>query len=165
MEKFKELKFDCKYKISNLGRIINSKTNKELKCNINKNGYRYVQLSTNGKRRTYRIHRLVADTFLENPYNLPYVNHKDGNKLNNNVDNLEWISARDNNIHARENGLIKDNKPIISINMKTSEIIKFKSLSEAGRYYNINTAYIHRALNKTYNKNNYNGYIFKYIQE
>ena len=163
MEIFKKLKFDCKYEISNVGTIINSKTGNKLRINVNNNGYKYVQLSTNGKRRTYRIHRLVAETFLKNENNLPYINHKDGNKLNNDVKNLEWVTARENNIHARETGLIRDNKPIVSIDIKTGEKREFKSLSEAGRYYNINTAYIHRALNKTYHKDNYNGQIFKYI--
>lgn len=134
MEIFKKLKFDCNYEISNIGNIINSKTGKHLKVNINHEGYKYVQLSTNGKRRNYRIHRLVAETFLKNEKKLPYVNHKDGNKLNNNIENLEWVTARENNIHARETGLIKDNTPIISIDMKTDEERAFKSLSEAGRY-------------------------------
>lgn len=162
MEVFKKIKFDKKYEISNCGTIINVKTGQKLKTNINKSGYKYVQLSSNGIRRTFRIHRLVAEAFIPNPLNLPYINHKDGNKLNNNIENLEWCTPRENNLHAREKGLIHDNKKIISINIETGEVLKFKSLSEAGRFFNINTAYIHRALNKTYNKDNYKGQIFKY---
>jgi hypothetical protein len=55
--------------------------------------------------KNYRIHRLVASAFIPNPEELPQVNHKDGNRLNNRVDNLEWASAKDNMRHAGENGL------------------------------------------------------------
>jgi hypothetical protein len=51
------------------------------------------------------LHRLIAETFIPNPDNLPCVNHKDGNKLNNSVDNLEWVTYSENNIHARKMGL------------------------------------------------------------
>lgn len=66
-------------------------------------GYYAVQL--NGKR--YLIHRLVAEQYIPNPNNLPCVNHKDGNKLNNDVNNLEWCSYSENNEHALKNGLRK----------------------------------------------------------
>lgn len=58
-----------------------------------------VKLTINGKKKDYLVHRLVALTFLDNPFNLPQVNHKDKNKLNNSVSNLEWISIKDNMIH------------------------------------------------------------------
>ena len=104
-EKFTLLPFDTKYAISNKGVLINVKNGKKLKTSINKNGYLEVQLSTNGIRKSYRIHRLVALMFLNNEENKPYVNHKDGNKLNNCVDNLEWVTSKENKQHALLNSL------------------------------------------------------------
>jgi len=74
-----------------------------LKPFINPTGYYVVMLAPS--RRPSKIHRLVATAFLDNPDSLPQVNHKDGNKLNNHRDNLEWCSARHNVIHAFESGL------------------------------------------------------------
>jgi hypothetical protein len=67
---------------------------------INTKGYLVVRLSSPSKRATARIHRLVADAFIENPDNLPEVNHIDGNRKNPNVDNLEWVTSSQNSIHA-----------------------------------------------------------------
>lgn len=63
-------------------------------------GYVYVDFSVNQKTRSMRLHRLVALTYLPNPENKPHVNHKDGNKLNNHVDNLEWVTRSENMRHA-----------------------------------------------------------------
>lgn len=68
-------------------------------------GYSTVRLAKEGVVRTYRVHRLVAKAFLENPENKEYVNHKDGNKRNNSLDNLEWSTAGENTTHAIINGL------------------------------------------------------------
>lgn len=61
--------------------------------------YLTVGLNKNGKHKTYLVHRLVASAFLENPLNLPYINHKDENKFNNNVENLEWCTASYNTVY------------------------------------------------------------------
>ncbi len=65
-----------------------------------KNGYKRVTLCDQGKTKRFLVHRLVAMVYLPNPDNLPQVNHKDGNKCNNSVENLEWVSAKDNNLHS-----------------------------------------------------------------
>lgn len=70
-------------------------------------GYEYVTLRLNHKKRSFRVHRLVAEAFVPNPNNLPEVNHIDGNKTNNKSTNLEWCSHRDNIEHALNTGLIK----------------------------------------------------------
>lgn len=70
-------------------------------------GYYTTSLAFNGKTLTVNIHRLVALTFIPNPENKKEVNHKDGNKLNNHVTNLEWATTRENSIHAWANGLTK----------------------------------------------------------
>lgn len=75
-----------------------------------KDGYYVVNLRNGTKPHTKAVHLLVAHTFIDNPDHLPTVNHKDGNKLNNNVDNLEWMSYADNNIHALVNHLRKPRK-------------------------------------------------------
>ena len=88
------------YEINELGEIYSYKTNKILSGSILNTGYRMVHLTINGQKKSYAVHRLVAEAFIPNPENLPVVHHKDGNKLNNNVENLEWVSQSQNRIHA-----------------------------------------------------------------
>lgn len=85
--------------------VIIGKRGKPLKGHIDRCGYHEVLLSENGKTNQYRVHRLVAETFLPNPSNLPCVNHKDGNKLNNHISNLEWCTKSENIKHSYKNGL------------------------------------------------------------
>lgn len=68
-------------------------------------GYLRVAIWKNGKQHTYKVHRLVADAFIPNPENKPQVNHIDGNKQNNNVENLEWCTNQENQIHSWKSGL------------------------------------------------------------
>lgn len=70
-----------------------------------KNGYLIVSLSKNGVIKNYRVHRLVAETFIPNPEHLPQINHKDGNKQNNYIGNLEWCTCKENIHHAWKNNL------------------------------------------------------------
>lgn len=77
----------------------------------NFNEYKIVQLWKNNVAKQFQVHRLVAQAFIPNPYNLPQVNHKDGNKLNNCVDNLEWCDNSYNQKHAYTNGLQKPHGP------------------------------------------------------
>ena len=95
------------YEISNLGRLRNAKTHKILKANKIGRGYLgvCVSLGSRNNHKMIRIHRAVAESFIPNPNNLPQVNHKDGNKLNNCVDNLEWCNNQYNSQHAWDNGL------------------------------------------------------------
>lgn len=72
---------------------------------VDKSGYRNVLFSESGKTKQYLVHRLIAITFIPNPNDLPMVNHKDGNKLNNSVENLEWCTRSENTKHSYENGL------------------------------------------------------------
>ena len=84
------------YKINNYGEVLSLRSNKILKPNDNGIGYFIIQLYKNGKRKNYLIHRLVAEHFLDNPNNLPEVNHKDEDKSNNFVNNLEWCKHKYN---------------------------------------------------------------------
>ena len=95
MEKWEPILKNTNYEISNYGRFRNKK-GKILKLNINARGYLYCNISTNGKITKVKIHRLVAKTFIDNPNNKDTVNHIDGNKLNNHVNNLRWCTIGEN---------------------------------------------------------------------
>ena len=91
------------YDVSNYGEIRQNKKNKLLKVYISKNGYAYISLRDNNKKYVNkRVHRLVAEAFIPNPDNLPMVNHKDFNRSNNYVENLEWVNGTQNNLWSRE---------------------------------------------------------------
>src|SRR5690349_10770023 len=99
------------YKISNFGRVKSlSKSNEEaiLKAGKTK-GYYHIVLKYNDNRKNYRIHRLVAEYFIPNTENKPFVNHKDGDKSNNHWTNLEWCTAKENTRHAIKMGLMDCN--------------------------------------------------------
>ena len=93
--------FNGKYQVSSWGRIRNAETGTVLKPYQNKKGYFKVGLSFGGKSVKKRVNRIVAMAFIENPDNLPQVNHKDGNKQNNSVSNLEWVTDGRNKEHAK----------------------------------------------------------------
>jgi hypothetical protein len=104
------------------------------------------------KKLNFRVHRLVALMFIPNNSNKPYVNHLDGNKSNNIVENLEWCTAQENNIHARKTGLINQNKPVIITNINTNETITFESTNECARFLNSNNGSVNRVLKGMRNK-------------
>ena len=96
------------YTIDEFGKVKNTKTNKYLKGAINSKGYLRVELHLNKKIKKFFVHRLVAEYFVENPLNKEQVNHIDGNKLNNNMNNLEWVTNQENRNHAIKNNLTKN---------------------------------------------------------
>lgn len=101
-----------RFEISTYGRLKNTKTQYIYKPNVLNSGYCSVRTTT-GKRNNkihILIHKAVAYTFLENPNCLPEVNHKDGNKANNHVDNLEWCTSHENQQHKYDIGLFDKNK-------------------------------------------------------
>lgn len=98
--------YEGMYRVSDLGRVFSEKTGKYLSLNrVTKDGYIYVALTDKGKAKEFRLHRLVALTFIPNPMNKPTVNHKDGNKSNNSLLNLEWATREENMQHAYDLGL------------------------------------------------------------
>lgn len=108
MEIYKQI-YDTRYEVSNYGNVKSKITN--IILTPHKGGtspYLMVNLHLGGsKTKGYLLHRLVAIHHIENPQNKEQVNHKDGNKCNNNVDNLEWATPKENMLHAFESGLYK----------------------------------------------------------
>lgn len=104
MEKWSPIP-ETHYSVSTKGRIRNDNTGRIKADNISRDGYNRVELYQDGIPLRKRVHRLVATAFIPNPDNKPQVNHIDGNKLNNNVDNLEWVDNSQNMLHAYQSGL------------------------------------------------------------
>lgn len=95
------------------------------------------------------IHRLVATTFIPNTDSKKiFVNHIDGDKQNNRVSNLEWVTPSENCTHAYQTGLRPDNKHVLAKNIDTGEILEFKTIWECGRHFKTNGGTIHRILNR-----------------
>ena len=129
------------YMVSNMGRIksLNYRhTGKEgiLKGNDNGDGYLQVKLLKDDKGKNYKIHRLVAQAFLDNSNNLPEVNHRDENKQNNCVQNLEWCDRAYNNNYGTRTE--KTCKPVFSVDKESGLIMWWQSANEAERCTGIN---------------------------
>ena len=148
--------YESRYEVSDLGRVRSldryskhstSKTGfilqkgQMLKPYMSKKGYLKVDLGDGfGKRKSVYVHRLVAIAFIDNPMNYNQVNHIDGVKTNNRLDNLEWCNNSMNQLHAYANGLNKPSplagkpkRPVYQIDKKTNEIVaRFDSIAEAG---------------------------------
>ena len=136
---------------------------KILKQQTDRAGYKFVELNKDGKGKIYKVHRLVALAFLENPNNLPEVNHKDEDKSNNFFKNLEWITCKNNCNYGTRNKKISDtkrskkhykSKPVLMFTLDDVFIRRFKSIAEANEYLgknrgNSNIAFCIRGLYKT----------------
>ena len=177
------------YQVSNLGRVrsvdrdvycevspnkLQHIFGKVLKQGTNHKGYPIVYLSKDGKQKIITVHRLVAKAFIENPLSLPQVNHKDGCKTNNYVDNLEWCDNSYNQKHAHDTGLFpvyeetrgwgRPAKAVAMIDLQTGQILKtFKTLSSAGRETKINQFNIRSVC--LGDRHHAGGYGWKFINE
>lgn len=180
------------YQVSNLGRVksldhlrkngkasYQKQKGRMLKQNnrpsTSHHNYKYVGLHRKG----YYVHRLVAQAFIPNPNNLPYVNHKDGNTVNNCVDNLEWVTAKQNTQHAIENGLMKCackeqmdkirekyikkySFAIVKKDLDGNVLEEFSSASEIERKYNYNKTSILRCCKKVKSYHTAYGFIWEF---
>lgn len=130
----KEIKGFSNYLITDDGKVISKVTGKVLKTFITHNGYEKVSLSQNGVEKKFRIHRLVAEAFIEKPEGYDQVNHKDENKRNNHVSNLEWITPKLNsNYGTRSQRLMMAFGTRVESVDADGNTEKFNSYQEAGR--------------------------------
>lgn len=130
----KEIKDFNNYFISEQGFVYSKKTNTEIKAAICRGGYCNIRMYHNGKQHTRKLHRLVAEAFIDNAQNKKEVNHIDGNKLNNNINNLEWVTSKDNVQHSIKNG--RWNGRLIKVVQKDKQgniIADYNSIAEASR--------------------------------
>lgn len=133
-EIYKECIFDKNYLVSNLGNIKSIRSNKILKP-IKRDRYLIVNLSSKGKRQSFSVHFLVVCAFLGDfRFDKLQINHVDGNRSNNKINNLEWISAKENVIHAHKLGLCKPSFGIKNGTAKLTEsdILDIRRLKNKG---------------------------------
>ena len=142
--------YEGDYKINEMGEVFSVKYNrtKKLKPRISHDGYVWYNLCKNGKQKTCRANRLVAENYIDNPKNKPTVNHIDGNKLNNAVDNLEWSTRKEQMEHAYKLGL---KEPVRGTNQGNS-VLTEEQVKEIREIYKAHSKeFGMRALSKKYN--------------
>ena len=122
------------YSVSTEGEVRKDTTNYIL-SQSSQQDYKFVGLIINGKQKRMRVHRMVALTFIDNPDNKPYVNHINGNRSDNNVENLEWVTPSENTQHAVDTGLFKSGRAraVVQYNLNGEQMVTFESASEAAR--------------------------------
>ena len=172
IEIWKDIKdYEGLYQISNLGRIKSLYNYRRDGTNILKpkikHGYYQIGLRKNGIRKFYNVHRLVAIAFIPNPNNLPCVNHKDENKLNNNINNLEWCTIAYNNTYGTriERVVKKTGKHVIQFDLQNNQIKEYISISQAAREMNTSAGNIYNCCMNKPNYNHVKGYKWKFKSE
>lgn len=176
-EEFKSLKglVECgdNYEVSNTGNVRNIKTQRVLKPDIHTFGYHQVKPSLKGKTKNCLIHRAVALAFIPNEDNKPEVNHIDGNKANNHVTNLEWVTSKENQEHAVRTGLqkfirkspvikkLKQVKPLKKVKLESKDLTQTDlyrihilltegvSQSIIAKAFDVHPSFIHRVKENT----------------
>lgn len=165
---WKDIEFNSNYEVSDSG-IVRRKSNKNVLKGCITSGYRSVKLTfENSKQQRFYVHRLVALHFIPNEDKTKtFVNHINGNKLDNRVENLEWVSPRENNLHYYQK-LQKEKKerkncgkaiPVVQYDLDGNEIAKFNSIKKAKEATNISIVQIARCVHNEITQAN--GYIFK----
>lgn len=186
IEEWKPVKgLENRYMVSNLGRIksVDTTTNngtqlrkgKLRKLSYDTYGYLRVSVIIDGKIKSLQVHRLVAGSFIPNLYNLPCINHKDENKSNNNINNLEWCTQKYNTNYGTRNERVSkllkgkrinpsNSKPVLQIDKTTNLIIaSYKSIDEAVRLCNFSTrSHISECCSQKTKRKTAHGFKWKY---
>lgn len=177
------------YEVSNTGKIrsnnyLGHNIVKEISLQKDQKGYIRTRIFLNGKRATIKVHREVAKAFIYNPFNKPEVNHKDGDKSNNHVNNLEWATPRENTLHAYKNGLKEKTREharkmginarknleayrnerktkIVATNILTKEQNYFNSQAEAAQQLKVSQSNINKVLKRQ--RKSTKNYTFDYV--
>lgn len=191
-EIFKDINgYEGLYQISNKGRVrslnrfvhtqwksLRLIKGKILKLSFMK-GYKRIELQKNNKSKQNFVHRLVAQAFIPNPENKSQINHKNGIKNDNRVENLEWCTAKENIRHAWKNGYCKPNitmlgkkgkdspasKKVLQFDLDGNFIKKWVSMTEAGKKLNINYSQISMVCNNIYGHKTAGGFKWKKNKE
>lgn len=145
--------YDGLYEVSSFGRVMSHhRKDKILSQGLCSGGYPIVVLSRNGKKRSFRVHTLVANSFIPNPLKKRTVNHKNNNKTDNMVGNIEWNTDQENIAHSfanperrrnkgRTGALCKNSKPVLCID-ENGDSVRYAGATEAGRVLGINQSHI-----------------------
>jgi hypothetical protein len=134
---------------------------KRLKGGSFSNDYKFVCLRKDGVNKNHSVHRLVAETFIPNPLNLSDVNHKDGNKLNNHVSNLEWCSRSENLAHAVRIGLVENQCKIrrkVILTFEGNKQILFSTMKDCAEFFGFKKGWLQNRIRKygcVFNYKNY----------
>lgn len=150
------------YEVNKLGQVRNKKTGRILKQSIRKDGYRQVMLGR--KTIPLYIHRLVAIAFIPNKHNLSQVDHINGDKSDNTIENLRWVTASENSMGWGFGERVKNIcKPIIATNSITGEVLEFKSRKETSEYFKCSITKI--KYNYIYKKGSKKNWYFKLVED
>jgi hypothetical protein len=160
METWKEIQnYEGLYQVSNEGRI---RSNRGIKIQGDYNGYKKVRLSKNSRQLTKQVHRLVAQAFISNPDNKPFVNHKDLNRSNNHVNNLEWVTHQENVDHAIKNGHIggPSGRKVIKCDLNGNPLKSYDKIIDVEKdgFRTSGVGFVCRGERKTHK-----GFIWKYL--
>lgn len=164
--------YEKEYEISNLGNIRSKyrqgcKTG-YLKISDNGNGYMMVRLCKNGKPKKFYLHRLLAEAFIPNNENKPHVNHINEIRNDNHLQNLEWVTVKENNNHG--NHMLRvaiskrkgKRKEIVQLDLDGKELRRFSFLKDAAKFVNGNSINISRAARQIMNRETAYGYKWRY---
>ena len=165
-EIWKDIKgYEGLYQVSSLGNVksFHRDNEKLLSQRMQVKGYLTVILRKNGEQKNKLVHRLVAEAFISNPLNKPQINHKDGNKKNNFVENLEWNTCAENIHHAMKMGLSKDrNRAVYQYSIDGNLINEYRSIKEAEIKTGVNHSHISKCCLFKKGYKTVGGFIWRY---